>query len=139
MRPSTDTITPFDLLLAAAGAQPEPQRLLFVFTGAELPDDATPAQRARFEAGQGGALTPLACVDKELAELSSFEALVAEARTATPDWRVVFIAGLSGSGGQAPSNEQTDSALGRMVEAVRTGRLHEYLALDPQGQPVSFG
>lgn len=48
-------ISSFDDLLHAARAQPEPQRLLFVFAAAELPDDATPAQRARFAAGQGGA------------------------------------------------------------------------------------
>ena len=36
----------------------------------ELPDDATPAQRARFEAGQGGALVPLMCVDKTPQELA---------------------------------------------------------------------
>lgn len=139
MKAPTPSTSHFEQLLAAAAAQPEPQRLLFVFTGAELPPDATPAQRARFEAGQGGALTPLACVDKEPGELSSFEALVAEARSATPDWQVVFIAGLSGSGGQPPSHERVDRALGMMVEAVRTGRLHAYLALGPRGEPLRFG
>lgn len=129
----------FDQLLAAAAAQPQPQRLLFVFTAAELPDDATPMQRQRFEAGEGGALTPLACVDKEPAELSSFAALVEEARQATPAWQVVFIAGLSGQNGEPPSDGQVDSALGAMVEGVRTGRLDTYLALDPQGEPVAFG
>ena len=52
-------ISSFDDLLRAARSQPEPQRLLFVFAGAELPEDCTPEQRARFEAGQGGALTPM--------------------------------------------------------------------------------
>jgi len=47
-------ISDFDDLLCAARGQPEPQRLLFVFANAELPDAATPAQRARFEAGGGG-------------------------------------------------------------------------------------
>ncbi len=58
------TISSFDDLLQAARAQPEPQRLLFVFAGVELPDDPTANQRQRFEAGQGGALVPLMCVDK---------------------------------------------------------------------------
>ena len=34
-------ITNFDDLLQAAAMQHEPQRLLFVFAGKELPDDAT--------------------------------------------------------------------------------------------------
>lgn len=130
---------PFEQLLSAAAAQSEAQRLLFVFTGAELPPDATAAQRALFLAGEGGTLTPLACVDKELHELTSFEALVAEARQATPAWRVVFIACLGGEAGQPPSHERVDSALGKMVEGVRTGRLAGYLALDPVGESVVFG
>ena len=42
-------ISSFDDLIEAARAQPEPQRLLFVFAAVELPDDATAAQRARFD------------------------------------------------------------------------------------------
>lgn len=76
-------ISSFDDLLQAACMQPEPQRLLFVFAAVELPDDATPAQRARFDAGQGGALVPLMCVDKTPQELASFDALVTEARQFT--------------------------------------------------------
>lgn len=128
----------FDQLLQAAVAQPQPQQLLFVFAAAELPDDATPEQRARFEAGQGGALAPLACVDKTPDELGSFEALVEEARSACPAWHVVFISTLSGQDGQPPSSGRIDAALGKMVEGLRVGALDGYLALDPQGGPVSF-
>jgi hypothetical protein len=130
--------THFEQLLQAAAAQTEPQRLLFVFAAAELPDDATPAQRERFAAGQGGALVPLACVDKEPTELASFEALVAESRGASPPWQVVFIAGLPGQGGRAPSAQRVDSALEAMVENVRQGRFRGYLALDPRGEPLTF-
>ena len=49
-------ISCFDDLLQAARAQAESQRLLFVFVGVELPDEATPAQRERFAQGEGGAL-----------------------------------------------------------------------------------
>jgi hypothetical protein len=48
-------IATYDDLLRAARAQAEPQRLLFVFAKAVLPDDSTPAQRAAYAAGQGGA------------------------------------------------------------------------------------
>ena len=43
-------IASFDDLLVAARQQPEPQRLLFVFAGVDLPYDATEAQRAAEEA-----------------------------------------------------------------------------------------
>ena len=46
-------IRSFDDLMRAARQQPEPQRLLFVFAGAELPDDSSPEQRRRFAAGAG--------------------------------------------------------------------------------------
>jgi hypothetical protein len=130
--------THFQQLRQAALAQPEPQRLLFVFAAAELPDDATPEQRERFAAGQGGALAPLACVDKDPTDLTSWEALVAESRRASPPWQVVFIAGLAGQAGRAPSAEAIDSALETMVENVRQGRFGGYLALDPGGAPLAF-
>jgi hypothetical protein len=132
------TSTHFELLLQAAAAQPEPQRLLFVFAGAELPADATPAQRAAFEAGHGGALTPLACVDKAVDDLANFEALAAESRHASPPWQVVFIAGLPGQGGKPPSTALVDSALHAMVGNVRAGRFGGYLALGRTGEPLSF-
>jgi hypothetical protein len=138
MLASMNPISQFDELLRAAAAQPSPQRLLFVFAGAELPADATPAQRASFEAGEGGALEPLACVDKRLDELSQFHALVVESRDACPPWRVAFIAALGGAGDAEPTDAQVDAALNGMVEKVRIGRLRGFLALDPEGHPVSF-
>jgi hypothetical protein len=82
----------FQQLLDAAAAQPDPQRLLFVFAAAELPDGATPAQRERFLAGEGGALAPLMCVDKAPGDLADFGALLAESRRAGPPWQVAFAA-----------------------------------------------
>lgn len=130
--------TYFEQLLEAAAAQPEPQRLLFVFAAAELPDDATPAQRERFAAGQGGALVPLACVDKAPSELTTFEALVAESREASPPWQAVFIAGLPGQGGRPPTSQAIDAALESMVDGVRQGRFSGYLVLGPAGEPLTF-
>ena len=130
--------THFQQLLRAALAQTQPQRLLFVFAGAELPQDASPEQRRRFEAGQGGALVPLACVDKAPGDLADWEALVAESRRACPPWQAVFIAGLAGQAGRAPAARAIDSALEAMVENVRQGRFGGYLALDPAGDPIAF-
>jgi hypothetical protein len=128
----------FDQLLQTAAEQAEPQRLLFVFAQAELPDGATPEQRERFESGRGGALTPLACVDKAPKDLSTFDALVEEARKACPPWQVLFIAALSGQDGRPPSSALVDSALTAMVEAVKSGRFGSYLALGPTGEAIQF-
>jgi len=128
----------FDQLLQAATAQAEPQQLLFVFAAADLPDDATPEQRERFEEGRGGSLTPLMCVDKSPSELSNFEALLAESREVGPPWQVMFIAGLGGSRGQPPGDEQIQQALQGMVERVRGGMVDGLMALDMNGAPLNF-
>lgn len=128
----------FDQLLAAALDQPQPHRLLFVFAAAELPDDATPAQRERFRAGQGGALAPVMCVDKDPAELSGFAELVEESRRAGPPWRMVFAAGLGGRDGRPPERAEVDQALQMMVEAVRDGGFGRFAAYDADGAPVTF-
>ncbi len=133
-----DPTSHFDQLLQAAIRQPDPQRLLFVFATADLPDDATPAQRRRFSAGRGGALAPLMCVDKGADDLSDFESLVAQSRLAGPAWQVVFAAGLAGREARPPSPEQVDRAMQAMVERVRDGRIDGLLALDPSGEPLHF-
>ncbi|MDF2465884.1 MAG: hypothetical protein K0Q43_4119 [Ramlibacter sp.] len=126
----------FNQLLKAAAAQPDPQRLLFVFAQAELPEGATDDQKKNFLAGKGGALTPLACVDKAPADLTTFDALVEESRQACPPWQVVFIAALAGQDGKPPSSALVDSALQAMVDAVKAGRLGNYMALSPSGEPL---
>jgi hypothetical protein len=130
--------TPFEQLLAGAAAQADPQALLFVFASAGLPADASPAQRARFEAGGGGELTPLMCVEKSLDELTTFDALVAESRDIGPPWTLVFAAGLSGHGGQPPAPKAVEAALQTMVERVRSGEVATFLALTPTGEAVRF-
>ncbi|MBW8464958.1 ribonucleotide reductase subunit alpha [Acidovorax sp.] len=135
-------IASFDDLLQAARMQPEPQRLLFVFAAAELPDDATPAQRARFEAGQGGALVPLMCVDKTPQELASFSALVEEAQQFTApghDWAMVFAAALPGTLNKAPTSADAEAPLQRMVDAIKGGAHGAYIPFNRQGQPVRLG
>lgn len=128
--------THFDQLLEVARGQADPPRLLFVFAEAQLPADATPEQRQRFEAGHGGALTPLACVDKAVGDLTTFDAMVAESRNACPPWQAVFIAALPGQDGKPPSSALVDSALHAMVESIRAGRIGKYMALAPTGDPL---
>ena len=129
-------IASFDDLLQAARQQREPQQLLFVFAGAELPAGASAAQRAQFDAGEGGELAPLMCVDKAADALASFNALCAEAARAGPPWAIVFTAALSGRGGQPPSTADTDAALQHMVDAIKAGRLDGLLPFNRAGEPV---
>ena len=109
----------FDDLLAAARAQPEPQRLLLVFARAECPPDATQAERASFERGEGGALAPAVCVDKLPGEIASFAALLEESHAAVPDWRILFVAAMDGRGGHAPGPDEAVQPLRMMVEQIK--------------------
>ena len=129
-------ISSFDDLLQAARQQAEPQRLLFVFASADLPDDSTPAQRASFEAGQGGALVPVMCVDKAPNEVESFVDLVTQASEFGPRWTMVFVAAMSGVAGRAPTSEAAEKPLQRMVEGIKAGSLGSYIPFDIHGQPV---
>ncbi len=132
-----NTPSGFEQLLAAASAQADPQVLLFVFAGAELPSDATPVQRRSFEQGVGGELTPLMCVEKSLGELSTFEALVSESHEVGPPWQVVFAAGLAGANGQLPSGGAVEKALNTMMDRVRHGAVQGLLALSTTGEVLT--
>ena len=129
-------ITHFDDLLQAARQQPEPQRLLFVLTRPELPDDATAEQKAAFEAGHGGALVPAACVDRTPEELASFAAFAAESGPFCHDWVIVFAAGLSGRNGQSPSAESAQGPLEQMVAAIKAGQIGNFLSFDRRGDVI---
>lgn len=131
-------IDSFEDLLEAARHQPEPQRLLLVFAGVELSDDCTPEQRARFEAGEGGALVPRMAADKGLDELSSFAALEQESLQFSQDWVLVFVAALSGHQGMPPTEDAVERALHQMTETIGQGQLAAFLAFNRQGEPVSF-
>ena len=132
------TISNFDELLTAARLQSEPQRLLFVFAGVELPDDCTATQRQGFEAGHGGAMVPLMCTDKLPHELLDFATLLDESSQFETgrDWRLVFAAALSGTPSRAPSTEDAEAPLQRMVEAIQRGEHGNFIPFDRQGQPV---
>jgi hypothetical protein len=132
-------LSSFQDLLAAAHRQAEPQRLLLVFARAELPDAATAAQRERFDAGEGGALSPVLCVDKAPAEIATFDALVAESARTGMGWDVVFVASLAGRAGTAPGPDEAAQPLRFMVNAINQGRLAEFAAFDRLGNVLQFG
>lgn len=125
-------------LLQAARQQPEPQRLLFVFAAAELPRDATDEEKAHFERGEGGALAPVLCVDKLPEEVESFAMLLDESMRTGIDWNILFVAALSGRGGFVPNPDEAVQPLRMMVEAIKSGRIGEFLAITRQGDLVQL-
>lgn len=131
-------ITSFEDLLRAARQQPDPQRLLFVFTRSELPDEATPAEKARFEKGEGGALAPIMFVDKKLDEVRSFAELVEESQHTGQSWDVVFVGCLGGKGKAMPSDNETQEALELMVKSIQGGIVDRFLAYRPDGEQIRF-
>ena len=124
----------FDDLLAMARAQPEPQRLLMVFTRADCEADALPAQRDAHAAGEGGVLVPLMCVDKDPHELASFAALTEEAQHAGPPWALVFAAALAGRSSPA----EIERNLELLVKRIETGELAGMIPFNPAGEAVQL-
>lgn len=132
-------IDSFESLLQAARQQIEPQRVLFVFLQASLPKDFDAAEKDRYEAGEGGSLKPVMCVDKTLDELSTFAELVEESKQMQQEWQIALIACLDGKHGLPPDAEQAERALKNMMQTVMSGGdLSRYVALDRNGEPVEF-
>ncbi|MBE0486326.1 ribonucleotide reductase subunit alpha [Marinobacter sp.] len=132
-------ISSYQDLVQASQQEPEGQRFLFVFCKAELPDDASASERETFNRGEGGALTPVICVDKTPNEAPDFNALAEESRATGQDWDMVFVAAMSGRGGIELSSDEAQQPLTMMVESIRMGNLGNYLPLDQSGQVVNFG
>lgn len=132
-------VSSYSDLILASRSQEEPQRLLFVFCRAELPDDASAEDRAAFERGEGGALTPVICVDKTPDEAPEFGALKEESRSTGQQWDLVFVAAMSGRAGMEPSSDEAQQPLTMMVESIRLGHLGNYLPLDRNGEAVALG
>lgn len=132
-------ISRYSDLIEATHSEPEPQRLLFVFCRAELPDDASANEKAAFEQGEGGALTPVICVDKAPAEVLEFSSLVEQSRSTGEPWDVVFVAAMSGRGGTPPSSDEAQQPMTMMVESIRLGQVGNYLPLDKRGDAINFG
>ena len=131
-------ISSFGDLLAAARSQAQPQRLLFAFARAELPDDAPATQRERYAERRGGALKPVMCVDKTLAELGTFDVLVAVSRHTGADWDIVFVSTLAGRDGKAPPPAAAEAPLNMMVTYIHTGQLERFLAFSKDGQLLTI-
>ncbi len=131
-------ISSYTDLLNAARAQAQPQRLLFAFALAELPPEASAAERERYGKREGGALKPVMCVDKTPEELSGFGELVEESKHMGSDWDVVFVSTLSGRNGEPPASKDADAPLNMMVAAIHTGDVSRFLAFNREGELLSF-
>jgi hypothetical protein len=121
-----------------AAIQADPQRLLFVFTRPELPENSSEAEKKSFNAGQGGNLTPVICVDKILDDLSDFSGLVEESKNTGQDWHIVFVTALAGHLGVMPSSAEAEPVLTKMVTSIQQGLIENFLAFDRQGNVVQF-
>jgi hypothetical protein len=133
------TISNFEDLLQTAAAQPEPQRMLFVFVAKGPPDDWSTDNAASFRAGSGGTLTPVVCVDKAVTEVAGFAALAEESKATGEHWDIVLVACLAGRNGAAPTASEVDQGLEAMIDAVKTGsELWRFLAFDHHGEPLQL-
>lgn len=125
-------------LIRAAGIQDEPQRLLFVFAKAELPNGFTDTQKNNFEQGQGGALAPVLCVDKLPDEVADFTSLVAESKNTGLDWDIAFVSAIAGRGGFAPNSDEASQPLKMMMEKIQGGMIADFLTFNKAGELVAL-
>lgn len=125
-------IATFEELLIAAAMQPQQQRLLLTFAVAEPEPGAAPGTRPR------STLVPVMCVDKQVAELDTFDNLAAEAKRLGKEWDVLLVTTLSGTASQLPDHEQTDAALRKMIKAIRYGQMERLLAFDRSGDLLQY-
>ncbi|OYW90678.1 MAG: ribonucleotide reductase subunit alpha [Alishewanella sp. 32-51-5] len=125
-------------LLQAAAAQAEPQRLLFVFAKAELPNGYTDSQKQQFEQGHGGALEPVLCVDKLPEEISEFQQLVTESQTTGIDWDIAFVSAIGGRGGFPPNSDEAVQPLKMMMQKIQGGMIADFLTFDKNGELVAL-
>lgn len=121
----------FKELLDMTNEQEQPQRLLFLFAKT----DAGKKQKNYMS----GHVEPVMCVDKLPTELSSFDALIKEADSISKEWDFMFIAGLSGSDGKAPSEDDAEPYLNKMSNDIADGQdLARYVVLDRKEQPIEI-
>ena len=103
-----------------------------------VPIDATAAEKAQFERGEGGELSPVVCVDKRPEDVGSFAALLEESSHTGASWDILFVAAMNGRGGHAPNADEAVQPLKMMVEAIKSGRVGQFLAVDRDGLLVEL-
>ncbi len=123
----------FKDLLKITSEQDQPQRLMFLFANAE---SKNPKKSKKH---QQGTISPVMCVDKLPQDLSTFANLVKEADSIEKNWNFVFIASLSGQGGVAPTEDETEPFLNKMANDVETGNnVGRYVIFDRDENPIEL-
>jgi len=123
----------FKELLSMTNEQVEPQRLLFLFANAESINEKKSKKHQR------GTISPVMCVDKLPADLSTFSALVKEADAIEKSWNFVFIASLSGENGKAPTEDEAEPFLNKMTNDIETGNgIGRYVIFDREENPIEL-
>ena len=121
----------FAELLKMTTEQKDAQRLLFLFAATDATKKSKKQQEKR------GTIEPTMCVDKLPADLSSFKNLTLEADGISKEWDLIFIAGLSGEGEKAPSEEEAEPYLNKMTSDIKTGQdLSRYVVFDREENPI---
>lgn len=117
----------YDDLLKIARDENKPQRILFVFTEIEQREDG--------KGNEGDfSIVPAFFIDKELHELSDFNALVESSKETGRHWDIVFVAVLMGENGQLPSFDQTDQQLDMMIKLINQGEISQFAAYKRSGE-----
>jgi hypothetical protein len=128
----------FSLYLQDALKQTEPQMLIFVFTRLVLDDNATAEQRLAFEQGEGGRLLPVSCAYRVPAELSDFNDLKSISGLIDKPWDVVFISSIIEPSSQQPVSGDVNQVLQGIFYFFASGQFQLFLALNQQGEQLSF-
>mgnify|MGYP007012664953 FL=1 len=123
----------FKELLEMTEQQEQPQRLLFLFAQPEGHNSKKSKKHVK------GHIEAVMCVDKLPEELTTFSALIKEADSITKDWQFVFIAGLSGQNGVAPTTDDAEPYLNKMSNDLADGQdLGRYVILDRNEKPIEM-
>ena len=126
-------ISKFEDLLGYAKEQEDAQRLLFLFTKANV------SRKSRKRDEKSGTLDAVMCVDKLPEEVADFASLVEEADSISKEWDIVFVAGLSGKGDVAPSTEEAEPYLNQMTNDLVSGQnIARYLVFDRDNQTLTM-
>ncbi|MCG7533461.1 ribonucleotide reductase subunit alpha [Pseudoalteromonas sp. OOF1S-7] len=117
----------FQELLTMSRYQPEPVKLLMLFTKASVESASNDVNK--------GFIQPVMCVDKLPEELSDYPALCKEADVINPDWDLVFVTSINAD----VDSSIIDKSMKSMVSDVQTGKnTSMYVVLDRQDNLVEL-